>query len=80
MIAVLLYVLMSTSEMYLESMEVKGSPDFSHFIFESNVGKDQIRHRTTLNLNDIIFNPFGVALEIHYSISEALYVGSDFFR
>ena len=36
----------------------KGSPDSSHFIFEVNVGKRRIRHRTTLNLNDVIFNRF----------------------
>ena len=29
----------------------KGSPDQSHFIFEINVGKGRIRHRTTLKLN-----------------------------
>ena len=34
----------------------KGSPDPSHFIFEINVGKSRIRQRTTLNLNNIIFN------------------------
>ena len=28
----------------------------SHFIFETNVGKRRIRHKTTLNLNDINFN------------------------
>ena len=35
---------------------VKGSPDLSHFTFEIIVGKGRIRHRTTLNLNDTIFN------------------------
>ena len=30
----------------------KGSPDKSHFIFEINVGKRRIRHRTTLNFID----------------------------
>jgi len=30
----------------------KGSSDPSHFIFEINVGKGRIRHRTTLNLKD----------------------------
>ena len=34
----------------------KGSPDPSHFISEINVGKSRIRHKTTLNLNYIIFN------------------------
>ena len=29
----------------------KGSPYPSHFIFEINVGKKRIRHRTTLHLN-----------------------------
>ena len=32
----------------------KGSPDQSHFIFEINVGKSRIRHRTTLKLNNVI--------------------------
>ena len=31
---------------------LKGSSDPSHFIFEKNVGKSRIRHRTTLNLNN----------------------------
>ena len=30
---------------------IKGSSDPSQFIFEINVGKSRIRHRTTLNLN-----------------------------
>ena len=30
---------------------IKGSSDPSHFIFEINVGKRRIRHRTTLKLN-----------------------------
>jgi len=55
----------------------KGSSDSSHFIFEINVGKRRIRHRTTLNLND---NKFGVDLEIHNLISSSLYVGSNSFR
>ena len=42
----------------------KGSSDPSHFIFGINVGKGRIRHRTTLNLNDGIFNRFWVDLEI----------------
>ena len=33
-------------------IKVKGSSDPSHFIFEINVGKSRIRHRTTLKLND----------------------------
>ena len=36
----------------------KGSSDPSHFIFEINIGKSRIRHRTTLNLNDAIFDRF----------------------
>ena len=35
----------------------KGSQDQSYFIFEINVGKGRIRHRTTLN--DAIFKRFG---------------------
>ena len=37
---------------------IKGSPGPSHYIFEINVGKSRIRHRTTLNFNDGIFNRF----------------------
>ena len=44
-----------------------------HFIFEINVGKSRIRHRTTLNLN---LQPILVDLEIHHSVTESLYVGS----
>ena len=50
----------------LYCMILKGSPDPSHFIFEINVGKSQIRHRTTLNWNDAIFNRFWVDLEIQF--------------
>ena len=35
---------------------IKGSPDPSQLIFEINLGKRRIRHRTTLN--DIIFSRF----------------------
>ena len=58
----------------------KGSSDQSHFIFEINDGKSRIRHacRATLNLNEVIFNRFRV--DLHYSISESLYVGFDSFR
>ena len=58
----------------------EGSSDPSHFIFEINVGKRRIRHRTTLNLNDVIFNRFWVDLVIHYSIWESFLVGSDSFQ
>ena len=37
----------------------KGSSDPSHFLFEINVGKRRIRHRTTVNSNEIIFNRYG---------------------
>ena len=40
--------------------------DSSHFIFEINVGKRRIWHRTTLDLNDLIFNRFWVDLEIQF--------------
>ena len=40
------------------SMYCKCSSDQSHFIFEINVGKSRIRHRTTPNLNHTIYNPF----------------------
>ena len=62
------------------TLMIKGSSDQSHFIFEINVGKSRIRHRTTLKLNDVIFNRFWVDLEIHHSISESFYIGSDSFR
>ena len=35
---------------------VKGSFDQCHFIFAIKAGKSRIRHRTTLTLNDVIFN------------------------
>ena len=47
-------------------MDIKGSSDPSHFIFEINVGKGRIRHTTTLNLHKVIFNRFGVDLEIQF--------------
>ena len=47
-------------------IELKGSSDQSHFIFENNVGKKRIRHRTTLNLNDPTPNRFWVDLEIEF--------------
>ena len=31
----------------------KGSSNQTHFIFEINVGKGRIRHRTAKNLNDL---------------------------
>ena len=37
---------------------VQGIPVPSDFTFEINVGKRRIRHRTTLNLNDVIFDRF----------------------
>ena len=37
--------------------QFKGSLDLSHFIFEMNVGKTRIRHRTTLKLNDEFSKP-----------------------
>ena len=33
----------------------KGSSHQSHFIFEINVGKRRFRHRTTSNLNQVMF-------------------------
>ena len=58
----------------------KGSSDQIHFSFDNNVGKSQVRHRTTLIFELRHFNRFGIDLEIHHSISESLYVGSDPFR
>ena len=40
--------------------------DPSNFIFEINVGKSRIRHRTTLNLHKVIFHRFVVDLEIQF--------------
>ena len=57
----------------------KGIPDLTHLIFEINVGMGRIRHRTTLNDNDVMFNRFSDQ-KIHHSISESLYVRSDYFR
>ena len=37
---------------YFYMFYFKGSTDPSHFMFEINVGKSLIRHRTTLKLND----------------------------
>jgi len=45
---------------------LKGSPCPSHFILQINVGKRRIRHKTTLNLNDVIFDRFWVDLEIQF--------------
>ena len=36
----------------MSQIEVKGSSDPSHFIFEINVGKRRIRYRTTLKSED----------------------------
>ena len=48
----------------LFEFRIKGSSDSSRFILDTNVGKSRIRHRKTKNLNDIIFNRFGVDIEI----------------
>ena len=40
---------------YKNDKDFKGSPDHTHFMFEINVGKSRIRHRTTLKMNgDVI--------------------------
>ena len=57
-------------------MWIKGNP----FLFEINVGKSRIRHRTTMNSNDIILNQFWVDRVVHHWILESLYVGSVSFR
>ena len=59
---------------------IKGSSDPNHFIFEINVGKRWIRHKTTLNLNDVNFNRFWVDWELYHLISESLHVGSATFQ
>ena len=38
----------------------KGSSDPSRFIFEINLGKIRIRHKTTLNLKDVIKRQLGI--------------------
>ena len=58
----------------------KGGSDQIHFIFENNVGKSRIRLRMALHFELRHFNRIGVDLEIHHSISESFYVGSDSFR
>ena len=72
--------ILSRNSLQILEMTIKGSQDPSHFIFEINIGKRRIRHGTTLNLNDTIFNRLGVDLEIHHSISVSLFIGSDSFR
>jgi len=59
---------------------LKGSPGLSHFIFEINVGKGRIRHRTTLNSNDATFDRFWVDLEFKFqsrSMSDPLLSDTD---
>ena len=58
--------------------EIKGSSDSSHLIFVINVGEIQIRHATTLKLNDEFLNRLKIAAR--HSNSESFYVGSDSFR
>ena len=45
---------------------LKASLDPSHLNFEINVGKRRIRHTTTQNSNDAIFNRFLVHLEFQF--------------
>ena len=47
--------------------------------FKVNVGMSRIRHKTTLNLNDVIFNRFWVDKEIWVAIQNPVpfYIGSD---
>ena len=47
-----------TPEVRFGRYHFKGSPDSSYFFFEINVGKSRIRHRTTLNLNEVIIHRF----------------------
>jgi len=46
----------------------KGCSDSNHFIFEINIGKRWIWHRTTLNLNDAIFNRFRVNFKFNFRV------------
>ena len=55
----------------------KGSSGPSHFIFEINVGKGRIRHRTTLKLKDELLNR--LKFDFH-SNWESCYVRSASFR
>ena len=76
----------SKVDFWLESIFIsknifKGSSDPSHFISEINVGKSRIRHRTTLNINQIIFKRFRVDPEIHFqsrSMSDPSFSDIDF--
>ena len=65
---------------YGQKNMVNGSPNLSHFIFETNVGKRRIRHRTTLNLNTVRFNQLRVDRDMIIQNPESFYEGSDSFR
>ena len=52
----------------------------SQFIFEINVGKRLIRHKTTLNLNDVNLDRLKIDWRCGHSNSESFYVRSDSFR
>ena len=56
LIGIVLFILVDNFNTHRHT--IKGSSDPSHLIFEINAGKSRIRHRTTLNLNDVIFNRF----------------------
>ena len=49
-----------------QNHQLKGWPYPSYLIFEINVGTRRILHRTTQNLNKVIFNRFLVDLEIQF--------------
>ena len=59
---------------------VKCSPDLSYFIFEINIVKGRIRHRTTLKLNDEFLDGLKIDWRWRYSNSESFHVGSASFR
>ena len=52
-----------TKKNYFKVKYFKGSPDPNHFLFEINVGKGRIRHRTAQNRNDVKCNRFGADLK-----------------
>ena len=65
----------------VENSVFKRTLDPNHFIFEIKVGKSRIRHRTTLNINDLILCRFWVDVEIQFqsrSISDPTLSDIDF--
>ena len=51
-----IFIFIIIYKLIIRIIYIKGSPDQSHFIFKTIVGKSRIRHKTIPNLNDVIFN------------------------